>query len=89
MTIYKDSQATYVKGTTGVVFRTDQQVDLDGVKAAISALQTQLAMPAPSTAELAEYGRMVHPYYQRDRAAIQKEIDDLAAILTAAGKPVR
>jgi len=68
--------------TTAINYKVvEERIDLEVLRQEKSNLEAQLQTKEPSEKELIEMGKMIHPYYQTDKVAIQKRLDEIELLL--------
>jgi hypothetical protein len=68
----------YVKDTDGKIYKVTQvkeEVDLEGLKAELTSLQTLVDNPEPSESELLEHARRTHPFFAERDFALARIIE--------------
>jgi hypothetical protein len=59
----------------------EEKIDLEALRQEKADLEAQLEMKEPSIEELAEYGKVTHPYFRTDRVSLQNRIDEINKLL--------
>lgn len=61
----------------------EETIDLEALKREKEQLEAQLQMPEPTQEELIEAGKLIHPYYQINKEAIQERIKQIEELLNS------
>ncbi len=66
---------------TAIKYRVvEEAIDLEALRQEKESLEAMLAMPEPTTEELIEMGKSMHPYYQ-DREWVANRLEEINRIL--------
>ena len=60
---------------------TKSEVDIEALKRERESLQYQLGMKEPSGEELAELGKLYHPYFQPNRDQLENRLAEIYKII--------
>jgi hypothetical protein len=78
----KEEQIVLVDKDTAIRYKViEEKIDLEALRREKEEIEARLAMKEPDEKELAEWGRMSHPYYMDNKLIMETRIAEIENLL--------